>query len=325
MAICVTSIHEPKSAFIQYRAIYESPIYWVGDRKSPAITTNAVRSITLQDQLKIEDLTLPGLLPIDHYSRKNIGYLLALQDGADWILDTDDDNFPRVPYEPFPSDTCDCTVLTGSKGRVNIYKYFTDHNVWPRGLGYQFDEAQPVSTDATSDSVAVWQGLADGDPDVDAIYRLAGLGEVSFDSGPIIALDQGLYCPFNSQNTMWKARYLSYAYLPSTVTFRFTDILRGYVAQRGLWAHDCRLGFVGPNVFQDRNEHDLLKDLESELIMYKSIDRLVSILEELTLTACETDNLLVMYDALASAGIVQANELEILAAWLDDVAYVARG
>lgn len=324
MTICVTSIHEPEPDFLKYRAIYDSEIYWVGDRKSPAIISKAVRSITLQDQLDIKDLSIPKLLPIDHYSRKNIGYLIALRDGAEWVLDTDDDNFPSTPYKKFPLETCDCTVLTDAKGRVNIYKYYTDHNVWPRGLGYQFDEAQPLSTDAACDSVAVWQGLADGDPDVDAVYRLARLGEVNFDPAPILVLDEGLYCPFNSQNTMWKARYLTYAYLPSTVTFRFTDILRGYVAQRALWAHECRLGFIGPNVFQERNEHDLLKDLESELIMYKSIGKLISVLEGLTLTVCESQNLLIVYDALASAGIVQANELDILAAWLDDLAYITR-
>ena len=31
---------------------------------------------------------------INHYCRKNLGYLFALQQGADCILETDDDNMP---------------------------------------------------------------------------------------------------------------------------------------------------------------------------------------------------------------------------------------
>ncbi|ETN70754.1 hypothetical protein NECAME_14556 [Necator americanus] len=35
-----------------------------------------------------------GSLPYNSYARKNIGYLYAISNGAEWIYDTDDDNKP---------------------------------------------------------------------------------------------------------------------------------------------------------------------------------------------------------------------------------------
>ena len=45
------------------------------------------------DQLNSE-FTIANLLPKNHYTRKNLGYLYAIKNGADAIIDTDDDNFP---------------------------------------------------------------------------------------------------------------------------------------------------------------------------------------------------------------------------------------
>ena len=55
-------------------------------------------------------------------------------------------------------------------------------------------------------------------------------------------------------------------YLPAFVSFRFTDILRGYVAQRIMWDYGLRLGFLPPNVFQKRNEHDLMADFRMKFL-----------------------------------------------------------
>jgi len=41
---------------------------------------------------------LADLLPYHHYCRKNIGYLYAIRQGADCILETDDDNLPLPSF-----------------------------------------------------------------------------------------------------------------------------------------------------------------------------------------------------------------------------------
>ena len=110
---------------------------------------------------------------------------------------------------------------------------------------------------------------------------------------------------------------MPYTYLPSTVTFRFTDILRGYIAQRCFWAHDMHLGFSAANVYQERNEHDLSKDLDSEMIMYKCIDELIGILNDCKLSGDQKENLIIIYEQLAAHKIVELLELEILHRWLN--------
>lgn len=43
-------------------------------------------------------------LPFKSYTRKNIGYLYAISQGAEWIYDTDDDN---KPYDKRTDMSCD--------------------------------------------------------------------------------------------------------------------------------------------------------------------------------------------------------------------------
>ena len=79
-------------------------------------------------------------------------------------------------------------------------------------------------------NVGVWQGLADEDPDVDAIYRLTSDTPCYFNERNPVVLAKGTVCPFNTQNTIIIKPLFNLLYLPTTATFRFTDILRGLVA-----------------------------------------------------------------------------------------------
>src|SRR5262249_32966791 len=129
-------------------------------------------------------------------------------------------------------------------------------------------------------SVGVWQALTDGDPDVDAIYRLTRGEPCYFEARAPLVLELGTLSPFNSQNTAFRRELFPLLYLPGYVRFRFTDILRGLVAQPIMWDAGYRLGFVGSNTTQIRNEHDLLRDFESELDCYLLSTRIVAIVTE---------------------------------------------
>ncbi len=235
-AIVVTSINGLTDAIKEFLRLNDWELILVGDRKTPDIDRNAFENLTY---LSIEDQkALPGQLdelPYNHYCRKNIGYQYAIQKGASVIADTDDDNIPKSDWEAWPSGTVPSRVVSGPHF-VNVYDYFTDEFVWPRGLPLNHITTEaPAPTAETLDyeDVGIVQGLADIEPDVDAIFRLVFDREVEFDPGEPVVLDPGTYCPFNSQNTLWPAKEIHpYLYLPSTVSFRFTDILRGYVAVR---------------------------------------------------------------------------------------------
>ena len=119
-----------------------------------------------------------------------------------------------------------------------MYRYFSDANIWPRGL--------PL--DAINDEIPEWaqlpemqadcpiqQGMADENPDVDAVYRLVLSLPINFRRDRRIALGRGAWCPFNSQNTTWFREAFPLLYLPAYCSFRMTDIWRSFIAQRIAW------------------------------------------------------------------------------------------
>ena len=166
------------------------------------------------------------------------------------------------------------------------------------------------------------QGLCHGDPDVDDIFRLNHhITDVEFKKAtPLVLSKINTYSPTNSQNTTFVGRIFPLLYLPSTVTFRYTDILRGYVilALKSRW--DIKIGFRSADVFQDRNEHNLIYDLNSEIPMYNDAELLVSDmikhLESLPLKATISEDMIELYRFLNKKGVVQTSELKTLTEWL---------
>ena len=204
---------------------------------------------------------------------------------------------------------------------VNIYNYFSNEIVWPRGYpldeihnsaNYHVENSRPVE-------VGVWQGLADNDPDVDAIFRLTINRKVKFDAKPPIVFEKGTYCPFNSQNTFWNKKAFPYLYLPATTSFRFTDILRGYIAQRLLWENNLHLGFTKATVYQKRNTHDLMRDFRDEIECYLNVRPIVELLDSLEFGPEPMSNIEDAYRILAEQKYVKSEELIIVEAWINDL------
>jgi len=315
--IVITTINEKTEAIRRFEAFSDWNMVVVGDRKSkPIASTDRLTFLSVEDQLKL-GFSFVDLCPYNHYSRKNIGYLYAMQQGAEVIFDTDDDN---SPYDRWSLQDFSCNQVLASKKYINVYKYFTDAHIWPRGLPLDEIHSQQPEEESSAASlrVGVWQGLADLDPDVDAIYRLTVNKEVTFDRRDSVVLSEGSYCPFNSQNTFWNSKAFPLLYLPSTTSFRFTDILRGYVAQPLLWKQSLHLGFSDASVYQERNQHDLMKDFKDEIECYMNVKGIVGVMEGLDLHDGPIDGIKQIYAALDANGFVKAEEVRMLDAWLSD-------
>lgn len=316
--IVITTINKKSQSIEQFSSNTDYHLLIIGDKKSyPIESSDNLTFYSVEDQMKMEH-RLAKKLPYDHYVRKNLGYLEALRLGAHLIYETDDDNIPYDHWGVPKFNSMDITML-GNNKYCNIYRQFTDVNIWPRGYPLQLlGDNQIEKKKSSGINLGVWQGLADIDPDVDAIYRLTRGDKVYFNGEKEFALSRGTYCPFNSQNTWWTKPMLPYAYLPATVASRVTDILRGYICQRCMWEHDLLLGFGGASVYQERNAHDLLKDFEEEIPLYLRIDELVRYLDSLDLCADYERNMIVIYQGLIERNFVQADEMTILQAWLED-------
>jgi hypothetical protein len=323
--IVITSIFSPGEAIRRFSRIKGHQLTVVGDLKTPKGWSHAgVRFIAAGEQARLS-FRLGRHLPWNHYSRKMLGYLDAMREGATVIVDTDDDNIPYWNWK-FPAFDGIQSTTEKNRGFINVYSLYSDQHIWPRGLPLDLvlarDRKAPGGKLRRQQSrVGVWQSLANGDPDVDAVYRLTSNRPCRFKKRRPVVLAEGTLSPFNSQNTAFRREVFPLLYLPVTVTFRFTDILRGLVAQPILWAANLRLGFTTATVVQERNPHDYMKDFLSEIPCYLHARNTV----ELTRTAVKknasiSENLHRAYTALRKASIVQPAELKSLEAWLHDVA-----
>jgi hypothetical protein len=327
-AIVVTSINPPNRVLQEIArgaggAGFEFLV--MGDTKSPAdfkLDGCDFHSVAQQEQ---SGLAFAKICPTKHYARKNIGYLLAIQRGAPLILETDDDNIPRPEFWAERQMNARVPMLA-SGGWVNVYRYFSDALIWPRGL--PLDSVQDAIPDFESLPVTdvecpIQQGLADENPDVDAIYRLILPLPQNFRSDRRAALGSGSWCPFNSQNTAWWPQAYPLLYLPAYCSFRMTDIWRSFVAQRIAWANGWSILFHEANVWQERNDHSLMRDFADEVPGYLNNRAMCEKLAALDLkpgAGAMADNLRLCYGALTDAGWVGKEELPLLDAWLDDLA-----
>ena len=66
----------------------------VADQKTPNDWSHDnVHFLPLSKQKELFD-DYSDQIPLNSYTRKNLGYLYAIMNGAEWIYDTDDDNKP---------------------------------------------------------------------------------------------------------------------------------------------------------------------------------------------------------------------------------------
>lgn len=315
----MTSIYEPTESVIKISQMKDIELIVIGDKKTPKDWSYS--KVDFYDVKKQEDLKLKLVsnVPYNHYSRKNIGYLIAMSRGATIIIDIDDDN---IPYNlDFPSSIGLYDKTDKDLGFVNIYNLYTDIKIWPRGLPLSLISKDFSNLDLKKlkSKVGVWQGLADLDPDVDALYRLILNEPCKFNVRAPVVLDSGTMSPFNSQNTSIVKDLFLLLYLPLTVSFRFTDILRSYVAQPIMWLYGWQLGFRDANVFQIRNEHNLLSDFKQEIPMYEREGIVDIVSNAISKNSNIYDNLLAAYRELLQHGIVKKEEIEAVQNWIDDV------
>lgn len=296
----------------------------IGDQASPAeFHIDGCDFYSLKRQ-KETSLKFARDCPTKHYARKNIGYLLAIRNGASTIIETDDDN---IPYQQFWARRrrIQNAALIENSGWVNVYHYFSDENIWPRGFPLSALKEQVPGFETLNQAdvdCPIQQGLSDDNPDVDAVYRLTLPLPQRFRKDRRVALINGSWCPFNSQNTTWWSDAFKLLYLPAYCSFRMTDIWRSFIAQRIAWLNGWAVLFDEPTMRQERNEHNLLSDFNDEVPGYLHNSEICEALEALPLesgTEKIGDNLKICYEKLVSMSLIGAEELKLLGAWLEDI------
>ncbi len=324
--IIITTINYPTEGVKKIATTCQDwNILIIGDKKTPSNWNwEGIEFLSVQAQI-ILDSAFAQACPFNHYARKNIGYLQAIQSGAKIIAETDDDN---IPYDGF-LNVVDRYVegqLVQKSGWENVYTHFIDTKIWPRGFPLEYIN-QSLKNKSSLGKISTFdcpiqQYLADGDPDVDAVYRLTTQAETKFRSNTVI-LSEGTFCPFNSQNTIFWPEAYPLLYLPSFVSFRMTDIWRSFVAQICLYKLGKSIAFCEATVFQERNAHSLIGDFKDEVSGYLNNVKIVELLSELPLSDSPDrvgENLRMCYEKLVKVEIISPQELNLVDLWLKDLA-----
>jgi STELLO glycosyltransferases len=244
---------------------------------------------------------------------------------------------PSSSSEQPPSDQKNkCLVF-------NNYNAFitntSDAHIWPRGFPledispchrdiYEFDSCV-LSTKSQNTRIAIWQSVAQIDPDVDAIYRLTRRLPVEFDidTNPYpVVVPTGMFSPMNAQAALFDRQAAWSLFLPTTVHGRVSDIWRSYIAQALFQHMGLQVAFAGsPLVAQYRNAHDYLADYMAEEPLYERAGALVEYLSSWEYTNVDKKGgvpttqgaMEQLYIDLYEHEIVELDDVVLVQEWID--------
>lgn len=264
--IVTTTINPPTRAVRLFDNLPDWTLVVIGDLKTPKdYRLEHGLYVGPEDQEKYNP-ALSEAIGWNCIQRRNFGFLLAHEMKAGVVAVVDDDN---IPLQGWGQD-----LLIGREERINFYDADTPAfdpvgatnypYLWHRGFPLQLLKRRDYSRKASATIVADIQAdFWNGDPDIDAICRMEHAPECSFDPR-VFPLASNKPAPFNSQNTFLAAKVLPHYFLFPHIG-RMDDIWAAYYVQ----ALGFKVVFNRASVYQERNVHDLTRDMRQEYIGYE--------------------------------------------------------
>lgn len=348
--IVTTTIHVPTllESYLEDAVRFERPgvsVVVVGDRKTPDAAREfcaalgrrfpyPVTYLGVAEQLRYL-ASYPELgshLPWDCIQRRQVGLLLAYAGGADVIITIDDDNYLAQPdfvgRHAVVGRTVTLDAFASAVGWVNVCDFLREaqgfrfyHRGFPPALRAHPERLAPTPA-TVSGRVVVNAGLWLEEPDIDAVTRLAiPVRTTAFSRSENFALVPGTWSPFNSQNTALHREVIP-AYFLSPRTGRYDDIWASYVVDAIAGHLGDLVAFGHPLVRQERNPHDLWRDLEQERPGMQLTDALVRALREVAFTGtnyarCFAEAVERLHDAFAADAHLDAPGRAYLAGFVE--------
>ena len=316
--LVLTTIHDPVvledyySNFVRHGHLDDVQVFIIPDKKTPAEAYKRCESLRKNGMklscpsLEEQDAYLrrvgfrPNLVPYNSDNRRNIGFLMALEQGVDFIVSIDDDNF-CLPNQDFISEhsvVCQpkhsMTVVNTVSGWFNICNMLElkpQHDIYPRGFPYKHRHKDgEVSFRSEEGVVRMNAGLWLSEPDLDAMtWLVSPVRATAFKEKPLV-LGEKTWSPINTQNTALHRDVMpSYYYvrmgcqMAGMTIDRYGDIFSGYFSQACLrhFGHRVRIGT--PIAEHRRNAHNYLHDATKELACIWVLEDLTEWLREVKL------------------------------------------
>ncbi len=221
----------------------------------------------------------------NHHHRRNFALLKAIELNTDVIITVDDDNFPnrathvedvtKLVTHPVVSKRPDVTMVsTNTKwwDPGTLCAPRTTHRGYPLSQRNVDPIEQHFTLDGTGVRVGVVASLWTGDPDIDAIERIANDPQVEYITcSRVVATDT--WCPFDSQSTTVRGDLAPLLFMWPYVG-RYDDIWASYMMRIVMNITGDHVMYGHPAVYQERNPHNLLSDLDKERLGYEYTEEL---------------------------------------------------
>lgn len=271
--IVTTTINPVTEAVRRFQAMTDWELIVIGDKKTPA-AYKLDRGLYVTPEMQEEyDKSLSDAIGWNCIQRRNFGLLLAYDQGADIVAVVDDDN---IPYPTWGKD-----LKIGKECEVNFYETdlpafdpvgaTNERKLWHRGYPLQLLPKRDYSKKSRKKIVPdVQADFWNGDPDIDAVCRMEHAPNCNFDES-YFPMASNKIAPFNSQNTFVSRKIMKDYFLFPHVG-RMDDIWAAFYVQ----AKGANVIFDKASVFQERNVHDLVRDMKQEYMGYENNLKMVS-------------------------------------------------
>ncbi|MEA3489024.1 MAG: hypothetical protein U9R44_01610 [Candidatus Omnitrophota bacterium] len=225
---------------------------------------------------------LKGKIPYNSDNRRNIGFLMAYEDGANVLISIDDDNYVLEDHDFIlahsvcgKEDSFD--VIESSSGWFNTCELLEVNpsiNIFPRGFPYRIRRGSPgpeISSKKENAKIGINLGLWTKDPDIDAISRNFMDFQISAWKNKSLVFGKNTWIAVNTQNTSLVRELIPAFYyvrmgfdIGGTKIDRFGDIMAGYFCQKIAKSLGYSIRVGSPICEHKRTPHNLFDDLYHE-------------------------------------------------------------
>ena len=243
--------------------------------------------LSIKDQKNL-GYNIEKYLNYNSYSRKNIGYLYAIQHGAKEIYEIDEDiiisNLNHLTNDL--NNIFICYGLRNDSKMINPFPYFGEADIWPRGFrindinNNHENKYYILNSSQLNIKPLIFQGLINGNPDVDSILiqtRIEKNNLINFnfsDNYPLLYLP-GNYIPINSKNTRYLYDIFPYLLLPTSLNERICDIFRGYIIQYFAWNNNGSIIYYFTSIYQNNYSNWTKQQFLEEKDLFYKLDNLL--------------------------------------------------
>lgn len=314
-ALVLTTIADPAlldGYYQNFRAnhhLEQVRIVVVPDRQTPAAAFDRCAALvkkglnvvcpTIEEQeCFLRKINFPSeLIPYDSDNRRNIGFLIALEQGCDFLISIDDDNYVPSKGDFFNEHAVVCNeardfrILDASSGWFNVCSLLNmepEIASYPRGFPYfARHEKRRISARVGSAKVRINAGLWLQEPDLDAMSWLNAPVKSTAFRGTSFVLDRATWSPVNSQNTsVHRSVIPSYYFVRMGMNIggmridRYGDIFSGYFSQACARSFGDAVRVGSPIATHSRNAHHYLRDATQEMACICMLEDLLPWLHE---------------------------------------------